>query len=555
MFGWIDYLAQGSVAHAVLAFSLVIALGLALGSINVRGVRLGSAWVLFVGLFLGQAGLNIDESILDFTRDFGLILFVYAVGLQVGPSFFSSLKRQGLVLNALGTSIVFLGGLIVVAFRFLLNFSVPAVAGLFSGATTNTPSLAAGQAALLTLKGVSAGSSALLGMAYAVAYPFGVIGIILTMLLIRKTYSTDPLKEVPPSSESKNKNDLPEYVDIEVTNPNVDGVPIRHLPFVAESGVVFSRLHRGGKVIVPESGSVIRVGDALRLVGTRAKLSEFETMIGRKSQISLGDIPSDLTTERLYVTKPLVLGKTLEELNFEHFFGTVVTRVARAGIEFAASNQSRLQFGDSLFVVGPTEGVAKVSEMVGNKTEALNYPHLVPVFVGIMLGVILGGLPIALPGTPAPVRLGLAGGPLLIALILSRIGKIGPLIWYLAPSANLVIRELGITLFLACVGLKSGSRLLEVLLSANGILWLAAGIVVTLVPLVTVGLVARKALRIDYSTICGVLAGSMTDPPALAFATSFTKSDRPLSAYAAVYPLVMILRVFLVQILILTMPM
>jgi putative transport protein len=555
MFGWIDYLAQGAVAHAVLVFSLVIALGLALGSINVRGVRLGSAWVLFAGLFLSQAGLIVDESILDFTRDFGLILFVYAVGLQVGPSFFSSLKRQGLALNALGTSIVLLGGLIVVALRFLLNFSVPAVAGLFSGATTNTPSLAAGQAALLTLKGAPAGSSALLGMAYAVAYPFGVIGIILTMLLIRKTYSTDPLQEVPRSSDSKTKNDLPAYLDIEVTNPNVDGVPIRNLPFVAESGVVFSRLHRSGKVVVPESGSVIRVGDALRVVGTREKLSEFETMIGRKSQISLGDIPSNLTTERLYVTKPLVLGKTLEELNFEHFFGTVVTRVTRAGIEFAASNQSRLQFGDSLFVVGPTEGVSKVSEMVGNKMEALNFPHLVPVFVGIMLGVILGGLPIALPGTPAPVRLGLAGGPLLIALILSRIGRIGPLIWYMAPSANLVIRELGIALFLACVGLKSGTRLVEVLLSGNGILWLVAGAVVTLVPLVTVGLVARKALRIDYSTICGVLAGSMTDPPALAFATSFTKSDRPLSAYAAVYPLVMILRVFLVQILILTLPM
>jgi putative transport protein len=314
MFTWIDYLAQGPVAHAVLAFSLVIALGLALGSLGIHGVRLGTAGVLFAGLFLGQAGLHIEQSILEFARDLGLILFVYTVGLQVGPSFFSSLKRQGLALNALGSTIVLLGGLIVIGLRFLLNFSVPAVAGLFSGATTNTPSLAAGQAALLTLKGAPAGSSDILGMAYAVAYPFGVVGIILTMLLIRKTYSTDPLQEPDTRSETATNGESPEHLDIEVTNPNVDGVSIGDLPFVAESDVVFSRLHRGGKVIVPESDSVIRLGDSLRLVGTKAKLSEFETMIGKKSQISLADVPSNLTTERLYVTKKLVLGKTLGEL-------------------------------------------------------------------------------------------------------------------------------------------------------------------------------------------------------------------------------------------------
>jgi len=555
MFSWIDYLAQGPVPHAVLAFSIVVAVGLSLGSLGIRGVRLGTAGVLFAGLFLGQAGLHIDQSILEFARDFGLILFVYTVGLQVGPSFFSSLKRQGLALNALGSSIVLLGGLIVIGLRFLLNFSVPAVAGLFSGATTNTPSLAAGQAALLTIKTAPPGSSDILGMAYAVAYPFGVVGIIVTMLLIRKIYSADPLSETSQTGKSEDSQTSPEYLDIEVTNPNVDGVTIRDLPFVAGSEVVFSRLHQRGKVVVPESDSVIHIGDSLRLVGARNKLSEFETMIGKKSQINLTDVPSDLTTERLYVTKRLVLGKTLTELNFEHSYGAVVTRITRAGIEFAASDQVRLQFGDSLFVVGPANGVAKVGELVGNKTEALNAPQIVPVFVGIMLGVILGSLPISLPGMPAPVRLGLAGGPLLVALLLSRIGRIGPLIWYMAPSANFVIRELGIVLFLACVGLKAGSRLLDVLLSDDGVCWLLGGAFLTLIPLVVVGLVAWRFLRLDYPTVCGVLAGSMTDPPALAFATSFTKSDRPLTAYAAVYPLVMILRVFLVQILVLTLPM
>jgi putative transport protein len=554
MFDWIDYLAQGAVAKAVLALSLVIAVGLALGSPGVRGVRLGTAGVLFAGLFLGQAGLHIDISILEFARDFGLILFVYTVGLQVGPSFFSSLKRQGLELNILGASIVLLGGIIVIAYRFLFHFSLPAVIGLFSGSTTNTPSLAAGQAALLTVKGVPVGSGDLLGMAYAIAYPFGVVGIIISMLLFRKTFSASSGLEQNTVGDSNGDTSTTEFLDIEVRNPNLDGVPIRDLPFVTDSDIVFSRLCRNGKVVVPEVGSVIRVGDSVRVVGARAKLAEFETIIGAKSAISLADIPSDLTTERLYVTKRAVLGKTLRELKFEHSYGTVVTRITRAGIEFPASEYVRLQFGDSPFVVGPTTGVSKVGEIVGNKVEALNLPHIVPVFVGLMLGVVLGSLPIALPGMPAPVRLGLAGGPLIVALCLSRVGRVGPLIWYMTPGANLVIREIGIALFLACVGLKAGGHFLEVLFSSNGLAWLLGGACLTLVPLLAVGFVARKFMRIDFPTLCGVLAGSMTDPPALAFATSFTESDRPLTAYAAVYPLVMIMRVFLVQILILTLP-
>jgi putative transport protein len=555
MFGWMDYLAPGMVAHAVLALSVVAALGLVLGSLGFRGIRIGTAGVLFAGLLLGQAGLHIDQNILEFVRDFGLILFVYTVGLQVGPSFFSSLKRRGLQLNVIASTIVLLGALMVVAFRFLFHFSLPTAAGLFSGATTNTPSLAAGQAALQNLKGLPSGSSDLLGMAYAIAYPFGVIGIILTMLLVRKTFRVDSEKasdelDLPAEIDSQ----IPDYIDLEVTNPNCDGIALRNLPFMAESGVVFSRLLSNGRVIVPEDESVIHVGDFLRLVGLKAKLSEFETLIGKKSGVSLKEVPNELTTEHLHVTKREVLGKSLGELNFEHYYGTVGTRINRAGIEFAATDSVHLQFGDSLTVVGPKDGVAKVAELVGNKADALNHPHVLPVFVGIMLGAVLGSLPIALPGMPAPVRLGLAGGPLLVALCLSQIGRLGPLIWYLTPGANLVLREIGIVLFLACVGLKSGGRFLEMLFSESGLSWLGAGALLTLVPLVVVGFLARAFLKIDYPTLCGVLAGSMTDPPALAFAGSITKSDRPLVAYAAVYPLVMILRVFLVQILVLTLP-
>jgi putative transport protein len=555
MFQWTEVLAQGPVAKAILALSIVAAFGLALGSPGVRGVRLGTAGVLFAGIFFGQLGVHIDERILEFVRDFGLLLFVYTVGLQVGPGFFSSLKQKGLQLNALGAVAVLLSGLMVAGYRFLFHFSVPVIGGLFAGSTTNTPSLAAAQAALLSVPSSNPASGDLLGMAYAVAYPFGIVGIILTMLLIRKVFSIDvELETRNVELSAKTSERTPDFIDLEVTNPNVDGLALRDLPFAAEVGVVFSRLLHNGQVTVPEDGSVIRLGDGLRVVGPKAKLLKFEPVIGRKSSIDIKDVPSELTTEHLYVTKNQVLGKSLGELNFEGTYGTVVTRVTRADVEFAAHDQVRLQFGDFLFVVGSKAGVTQVGELVGNTPKALDHPHILPVFVGILLGVILGGLPIVLPGMPAPVRLGLAGGPLIVALVLSQVGRVGPLIWYLSPAANLVLREIGIVLFLACVGLKSGSRFLEVLVSGSGFYWMAAGAVLTFVPLVIIGFLGRKIFKLDYPTVCGVLAGSMTDPPALAFATNITKSDQPLVAYAAVYPLVMILRVFTVQVLILTLP-
>jgi putative transport protein len=555
MFQWMEILAQGPVAKAILAVSIVAAAGLALGSLGIRGIRLGAAGVLFAGIFFGQLGMHIDERILEFVRDFGLLLFVYTVGLQVGPGFFSSLKQRGLQLNALGAAVVLLGGVIVAGFRFLFHFPVPVIGGLFAGATTNTPSLAAAQAALQNAAIPNPASGDLLGMAYAVAYPFGIVGIILTMVLVRRLFSIDVESEARSVQLSATASErTPDFIDLEVTNPNVDGVMLRDLPFAAEAGVVFSRLLRSGTVTVPEDNSVVRLGDALRLVGPKAKLLEFEPVVGRRSSIDIKSIPSELTTEHLYVTKRQVLGKSLGELNFESAYGAVVTRVTRADVEFAANDQVRLQFGDFLLIVGSEDGVVQVGELVGNKPKLLDHPHVLPVFVGILLGVILGGLPIVLPGMPAPVRLGLAGGPLIVALILSQVGRLGPLIWYLSPSANLVLREIGIVLFLACVGLKSGSRFLEVLLSGSGFYWMAAGAVLTFVPLMIVGVVARKFFKLDYPTLCGVLAGSMTDPPALAFATSVTKSDQPLVAYAAVYPLVMILRVFIVQVLVLMLP-
>ena len=555
MFQWMELLAPGLVAQAVLALCIVAAVGLALGNLGFRGIRLGAAGVLFVGIFFGQLGLHFDERILEFVRDFGLILFVYTIGLQVGPSFISSLRRQGLQLNVLAAGVVLTGGLIAVCLRVVFRLSIPVVAGIFSGATTNTPSLAAAQAVLQGFKGQSSSNTDLLGMAYAVAYPFGIIGIIITMLLIRNIFHIDPEAEaIAKDIEAEPDDRTPDYMDLDVTNPSVDGLALRDVPFVLESGIVFSRLYSNGSVNVPGDDSVIHLGDVVRVVGPKTKLIEFEKVIGLKSAIDLKTVPSELTTERLYVTKKSVLGRSLRELNFEQLYGAVVTRVTRAEVEFAARDDVRLQFGDLLFVVGAKGGVAKVADLIGNKPKALDHPYVLPVFVGILLGVVLGSIPIPLPGTPAPVRLGLAGGPLIVALVLSQIDRAGPLILYLTTGANFVLREIGIVLFLACVGLKSGSRFLEVLISGSGLYWMLGGAFVTLPPLLVAGFVARITFKLDFPTICGVLAGSMTDPPALAFAGTITKSDQPLVAYAAVYPLVMILRVFIVQILILTLP-
>ena len=363
MFQWMEILAPGLVAQAVLALCIVAAVGLAVGNLGFRGIRLGAAGVLFVGIFFGQLGMHFDQRILEFVRDFGLILFVYTIGLQVGPSFISSLRRQGLQLNVLAAGVVLLGGLIAVCLRVVFQLSIPAVAGIFSGATTNTPSLAAAQAVLQGFKGQSSSNTDLLGMAYAVAYPFGIVGIIVTMLLIRNVFHIDPEAEaIAKDIEVDSDDRTPDHIDLDVTNPSVDGLVLRDVPFASQSGIVFSRLYSNGSVNVPGDDSVIHLGDVVRVVGPKTKLLEFEKVIGLRSAIDLKNVPSELTTERLYVTKKSVLGRSLRELNFEQLYGAVVTRVTRAEVEFAARDDVRLQFG-IFFVVEP-RGVTKVADLI-----------------------------------------------------------------------------------------------------------------------------------------------------------------------------------------------
>jgi len=543
-----DLFFKPSVAQAVVVLGCIAICGLGLGSLKFKGVGLGVAGVLFSGIAFGHFGFHIADPVLEFVRDFGLLLFVYTVGLQVGPGFLSSLRRDGIWLNALALLTVVIAALIAALWYWRANLPIAATAGMFSGATTNTPSLAAGQTALATVTSRAPDAAEISGMAYAIAYPFGVLGIILTMFIAKPLFRNSAESEIAPGEIEDKKR--PANLGLEVTNPSIDGACLSQIPFLQESGVVVSRVLRQNQVFVPEPTSAIALGDILHLVGPIDKLRRFVRVIGKESTVDVKAVPSGLTTERVYVTRRTVIGKTLKELDFESACGVVVTRVTRAEIEFTAREDVHLQFGDLLLVVGSAEGVHQVAEIVGNKPKALDHPHLLSVFVGIVLGAILGGVPIALPGMPAPVKLGLAGGPLLVAIAISQIGRLGPLISYLSPAANFVLRELGITLFLATVGLKSGGRFFQMLFSGPGWIWMLGGATITLVPLLIAAFLGRLALKTTFAKLCGMLAGSMTDPPALAFATAFTSSEEPLVAYATVYPLTMIARVFAAQVLV-----
>lgn len=547
-----DLLFGESIASAALILALVAASGLAIGSIRIYSIRLGIAGVLFSGLIFGHFQIGLEHHIMEFAREFGLILFVYSIGLQVGPGFLNSLRREGLSLNVMAASIVLLGVAVTVGVALLGGVEIPVAVGLFSGATTNTPSLAAAQAALEDAAGYSEAVAKMPGLGYAVAYPFGIIGIILTMLGIRALFRVDSKAEEADLRRTQCMVAKPiERVNLQVENPNLDGMTLCDIPLLTQSGVVFSRIMHGDEVSVITADTVLHLGDVVLAVGHKDKLHALELLFGRESAIDLHKTPSAIATRRLIVTQRKVLGKTVEALGFDIKYAVRITRVIRMGVELPPGPDVRLQFGDTLVAVGEPPNLDEAARRLGNSTAALNHPQVVPIFVGIALGVVLGSWPIAVPGLPAPVRLGLAGGPLVVAIALSRIGRIGGLIWYLPTSANFMLRELGIILFLACVGLKSGDQFIATLTQGDGLKWMALASLITLIPLVTVALIGRIFLKVNYLRLCGLLAGSMTDPPALAFAGTVTQSDAPTVAYATVYPLTMILRILCAQAMVL----
>ena len=544
------------VAHAIGALAFVCLAGMAFGSVKVRGIGLGTAGVLFAGIVAGHFGKPVDKDTLEFVKEFGLILFVFTIGLQLGPGFFAALRREGLRLNAIAATVVLSGAALAVALGWLLKMDFAAVLGVLSGATTNTPSLGAAQQTLATMPGVSEGRLALPALAYAVTYPAAIAGIIGTLLVVKGVFRVDPAREAEAfRAEQRGNAEALENHTFIVENPNLAGVAIDSIPSRAETGVTVARHRRAGESVARAAAgnTLLQPGDALSAVGTNAMLAQFQRVIGRRSEEDLRLAPGNVTYRRIVVTHKAVLGKTIGELALDSRCGAVVSRLTRADIELTATPGLRLQFGDMLQVVGDDASLQSAEKLLGNSVKELNETHFIPLFIGILLGIVVGTMPIAFPGLPQPVRLGLAGGPLIVALVLGRFGRIGRLVCHMPVNANLAFREFGIALFFAAVGLAAGPKFFASVFSSSGLVWLGAGVCVTILPLLLAGVLARGSLKMNFSVLSGLLAGSVTDPPALAFANNLAKSDAPTVAYATVYPLTTLLRILTAQVLALTL--
>ncbi len=545
---------MSEIALTVSVLALVAVVGLWIGNVKIRGVGFGIGGVLFggiiVGHFVDQAGVTLSSPMLHFIQEFGLILFVYTIGIQVGPGFFASLRVSGLRLNLFAILIVILGGLVTAVLHKLFNIPLPVVLGIFSGAVTNTPALGAGQQILRDL-GVPFEVVDQMGMSYAMAYPFGICGILLTMWLVRLFFRINVEKEAQRFEESSGNGHAHLHtINVRVENPNLNQMAIQDVPMLNNDNIVCSRLKRGELLMVPAPGTLIQAGDLLHLVGRPEDLHNAQLVIGQEVATSLSTRGTDLKVERVVVTNEKVLGKKIRDLHVKQRYDVVISRLNRAGVELVASSSASLQFGDILNLVGRPEAIDAVAAELGNAQQKLQQVQMLPVFIGIGLGVLLGSIPLFIPGFPAALKLGLAGGPLIMALILGRIGSIGRLYWFMPPSANLALRELGIVLFLAVVGLKSGGDFVATLTQGDGLSWIAYGIFITAIPLLTVGILARMLAKMNYLTLCGMLAGSMTDPPALAFANNLhATSGAAALSYATVYPLVMFLRIITPQLL------
>ncbi|HGV9241139.1 TPA: putative transporter [Klebsiella aerogenes] len=545
---------MSDIALTVSVLALVAVVGLWIGNVKIRGVGFGIGGVLFggiiVGHFVDQAGITLSSPMLHFIQEFGLILFVYTIGIQVGPGFFASLRVSGLKLNLFAILIVVLGGLVTAILHKLFNIPLPVVLGIFSGAVTNTPALGAGQQILRDL-GLPFDVVDQMGMSYAMAYPFGICGILLTMWLVRLFFRINVEKEAQQFDESSGNGHAHLHtINVRVENPNLNNMAIQDVPMLNSDKIICSRLKRDDLLMVPAPGTLIQHGDLLHLVGRPEDLHNAQLVIGKEVATSLSTRGTDLKVERVVVTNEKVLGKKIRDLHFKQRYDVVISRLNRAGVELVASSHASLQFGDILNLVGRPQAIDAVANELGNAQQKLQQVQMLPVFIGIGLGVLLGSIPLFIPGFPAALKLGLAGGPLIMALILGRIGSIGKLYWFMPPSANLALRELGIVLFLAVVGLKSGGNFVDTLLHGEGLSWIAYGIFITAIPLLTVGILARILAKMNYLTLCGMLAGSMTDPPALAFANNLhATSGAAALSYATVYPLVMFLRIITPQLL------
>ena len=544
---------QDAVGHALFVLSLITVLGMVFGRIRILSFRIGVAGILFIGLFFGHFGVSIDPMMWGFARDLGLILFVYSFGQEVGPGLLASLRKQGFRLNLLAAGVVLGGGAIAFVLYRVTGIPLAAAAGLFSGATTNTPSLAAVQQSLRFIPAYTDAVGELPSMAYAMAYPFGVIGVILVMGGLRLALRVDP-RRVADELEALKEKDTSHLagINLEVRNPELDGLTVSGIVGMVGEGVVISRLARGLRPQeVPRAHTKVRLGDRLHAVGAPEMLEKLKSVVGVEISVNLTETRSEFTSRRIIITRREILGKSVQELNLRETYGLVVTRVIRTGMEFSPRAGFRLQFGDELRIVGKPEALDAFAKDAGETGERLSQAAVVPMFIGIALGVLLGSLPLRIPGSSVTFRIGLAGGPLIAAILLSRIGSIGPLVWHVPPSANQMLRTIGISLFLAAVGLRAGAGFVETFLR-EGVSWFLGGALITLVPILLAALVARLVFKLNYLSLCGLIAGSMTNPPALAYANSLApKSDEVSMAFVTVYPLTMLLRLFIAQALVL----
>ena len=538
-----------AVAHIILVYALVVALGTLLGRIKVAGISLGVTFVLFVGLAAGHFGLTVPEPVLFFIRDFGLTLFIFFVGLQVGPSFFSSFKSGGLVLNLLTVMIVLLGIVVTVVLWFLLKdwVSLPQMLGVHYGAVTNTPGLGATQEALdlLHYEGEN------IAVAYACAYPLGVVGAIFCAVLLRKIFSIDLAEEDKHwETEEKEHNREPIFFHVEVTNPAVAGKTLGAIREFTGRSFICSRILSKGELSSPTAETVVQEGDVLRIVAApEDRLPVTAFFGGEKQGVDLATEKSPLATRTILITREKFNGMTLKALALNQMDGVNITRVFRAGMTLFPYSNLHLQVGDQVYCVGPEPALQRLETLLGNKMKKLYHPNIFTIFVGLAFGIVLGSIPIAVPGMPAPLKLGLAGGPLIVAILLGRFGNFARLVTYTTQSASLMMREIGISLFLASVGLAAGESFVAAITQGNGLLYVLLGLFVTLIPLIVVGVVARKIYRINYHSIVGLMAGATTDPPALAYAATLSEKNSSSVAYSTVYPLAMFLRILTGQLL------
>ena len=541
----------GGVAHSVLILALVIALGIMLGKIKVAGLSLGVTWILFVGIIFSHFGMRLNEHLIHFMKEFGLILFVYSIGLQVGPGFFSSFKKGGVRLNLLATMVVCAGVLVTCGLYVITGLPVTTMVGILSGAVTNTPGLGAAQQAYSDMTGIDSPDIAL---GYAVAYPLGVIGIILSMMVLRRVFRIDFAKEEKKALDTMDvqHDSVAQPHSLSVVNPALEDKSIRELQGLVNRDFVISRIRRqGGEIEIADDDTLLHVGDQILVVTTPRDAAAITAFIGRDVQVEWEQLDKRLISRRILITKPELNGKSLAQLKLHAGFGVSITRVNRAGVDLIAQPSLQLQMGDRVTVVGTEVSIANVEKVLGNSMKRLNAPNLIPIFIGIVLGVMLGSLPFTFPGIPQPVKLGLAGGPLIVSILISRFGPKFKLVTYTTMSANLMLREVGIALFLACVGLGAGEEFVETIIDGGGYAWIGYGAIITILPLLIVGVIGRLWFKVDYFTLIGVMAGATTDPPALAYSNDLAGNDIPSVGYATVYPLTMFLRVLSAQLLIL----